>query len=115
MADLRKRFGLLVAAHRRRCGLTQERLAEAAELSPDMIAKIEAGTTGARFPAIERLAAALGVDPAELFSPQPWSPSSPFKRKPLADMVTRLAALSDDEIKWVSSLLDAALKPKGSA
>lgn len=30
MADLRKRFGELLAAHRRRRGLTQEELAEAA-------------------------------------------------------------------------------------
>jgi transcriptional regulator with XRE-family HTH domain len=35
MADLRKRFGELLAAHRRRRGLTQEALAEAAGLIED--------------------------------------------------------------------------------
>jgi transcriptional regulator with XRE-family HTH domain len=50
MSDLRKRFGRLLAAHRRRRGFTQEALAEAADVSPDTIAKIEIGATGARFP-----------------------------------------------------------------
>jgi transcriptional regulator with XRE-family HTH domain len=68
MADLRKRFGELLAAHRRRRGMTQEDLAEAAGLSVDMISKIEVGATGARFPSIERLAKAGQVDPAELFT-----------------------------------------------
>jgi transcriptional regulator with XRE-family HTH domain len=70
MTDLRKRFGQLVAAHRRRQGLTQEGLAEAADLSPEMVAKIETGKSGARFPVIERIADALDVDPAELFTTQ---------------------------------------------
>jgi hypothetical protein len=33
-----------------------------------MVGKIETGVSGARFPVIERLAAAMAVDPAELFS-----------------------------------------------
>jgi hypothetical protein len=33
-----------------------------------MISKIEVGATGARFPSIERLAQAVDVDPAELFT-----------------------------------------------
>lgn len=71
MADLRKRFGGLVVAHRRRRGMTQQQLADAARLSPTMIGRIEAGTTGARFPSIERIAKALDVDPAQLFSTDP--------------------------------------------
>ena len=68
MNDLRRRFGRLLAAHRRRRGFTQEALAEAAEVSTDTISKIEIGATGARFPVIERLANALEIDPAELFT-----------------------------------------------
>ncbi|MBO0906537.1 helix-turn-helix domain-containing protein [Jiella sp. MQZ13P-4] len=37
MADLRIRFGRLVAAHRKRLGLTQEVLAERAGISTDMV------------------------------------------------------------------------------
>jgi transcriptional regulator with XRE-family HTH domain len=74
MADLRKRFGELLAAHRRRRGLTQEDLAEAAGLSVDMISKIEVGATGARFPSIERLARAVLRWSGEAPSSSDWLP-----------------------------------------
>ncbi len=108
--DLRMRFGRLVAAHRKRKRITQEALATAAELSPDMIGKIEAGQTGARFPSIERIAAALDVDPAELFTTELSTGSA--KSKAVLDLHARLAALNDREISWVGRLLDAALAPK---
>ncbi len=59
---------MLLAAHRRRSGMSQEALAEAAEISVEMISKLERGASGARFPVIERLAGALKVDPAEFFT-----------------------------------------------
>ncbi|HEV2602609.1 MAG TPA: helix-turn-helix transcriptional regulator [Microvirga sp.] len=90
MTDLRTRFGQLVAAHRRRAGLTQEALAEAAGLSVDMVSKIETGATGARFPVIERLAAALHVDPAELFTTE--IPSGAVHRRAFSALSSRLAA-----------------------
>ena len=68
MVDLRARFGGLVKAHRVRLGLTQEALAERANISTDMVSKIEGGNSGARFGVITQLSAALGVDPDTLFS-----------------------------------------------
>jgi transcriptional regulator with XRE-family HTH domain len=108
MDDLRKRFGRLLAAHRRRRGLTQEALAEAADLSPDMIAKIEVGATGARFPAIERLSEALEIDPAELFTSE--IPSGAIRRGSFTDVSTMLAHLSEPEMAWVRSFLEVVLK-----
>jgi len=96
MADLRKRFGTLVAAHRRRCGMTQQQLADAADLSPTMIVRIEGGSTGARFPSIERIAQALGVDPAELF--QVGSSRHGRVRPTLLDINTKLTGLSDRDL-----------------
>lgn len=110
MVDLRTRFGRLVKAHRLRLGLTQEALAERANISVDMVSKIEGGTSGARFGVIAQLAEALGVDPAELFTPD--LPSGQLKRSALMDITTRLASLSDSELRWVSNLLEAALRPK---
>ena len=107
MSDLRKRFGRLVAAHRKRRGLTQEELAEAADVSPDTIAKIEIGVTGARFPVIQRLADALEIDPAELFSTE--IPSGALMRGKFAGLSMRLATLSESELDWVGRLLDVAL------
>ena len=107
MSDLRKRFGRLVAAHRRRRGLTQEKLAEAAEVSTDTIAKIETGVTGARFPIIQRLADALDIDPAELFTTE--IPSGALMRGKFADISVRLARLTEPELDWVRTLLNVVL------
>jgi transcriptional regulator with XRE-family HTH domain len=111
MADLRRRFGLLLAANRRRRGLIQEQLAEAADLSADMIAKIETGVSGARFPVIERLAAALEVDPAEFFTTE--VPSGVIRRGVFLDITTRLAGLSGADLAWLSGIVEAALTPRG--
>ena len=107
MADLRKRFGELLAAHRRRRGLTQEDLAEAADLSVDMISKIEVGATGARFPSIERLAQAVQVDPAELFTSD--LPSGSLNRGALGEISARLSLLPEPDLQWISALIDVAL------
>lgn len=112
MTDLRRRFGRLLAAHRRRQGFTQEALAEAAEVSPDTIAKIEIGATGARFPVIERLAVALEIDPAELFTTE--IPAGAIRRGTFADISTRLAPLPEVDLVWVRNLLDAALTRRGA-
>lgn len=108
MGDLRQKFGRLLAAHRRRKGLTQEALAEAAGLSVDMISKIEAGTTGARFPSIERLANAVEIDPAELFTSN--LPSGSLARGAFGEISAKLASLSEPDLVWVSALLDVALR-----
>ncbi|MCR8493157.1 helix-turn-helix transcriptional regulator [Ochrobactrum sp. WV_118_8] len=110
MDDLRKRFGRLVAAHRRKAGMTQDELAEAASISVDMISKIETGATGARFPLIERLAIALRIDPAELFTTELTSAA---KRNPtLTALTVRLAGLGENDLRWISGVIDAALKQK---
>lgn len=110
MDDLRRRFGRLVKAHRARLGLTQEALAERAGASTDMISKIEAGTTGARFGMITQLAGALGVDPAELFTSE--LPSGQLQRAALNDITIRLASLGDGDLRWLNELIEAALKPR---
>jgi transcriptional regulator with XRE-family HTH domain len=108
MADLRKRFGELLAAHRRRRGLTQEDLAEAAGLSVDMISKIEVGATGARFPFIERLAEAVQVDPAELFTSD--LPNGSMNQGAFGEISAKLSSLPESDLVWISALLDVALR-----
>lgn len=112
MTGLRKRFGRLLAAYRRRRGLTQEALAEAAAASPDTVAKIEVGATGARFPVIERLATALDIDPAELFTME--ISAGPVKRGTFAEISITLAQLSESDLVWVRDLLRAALTRRGT-
>lgn len=111
MVDLRARFGSLVKAHRVRLGLTQQALAEKANISTDMVSKIEGGASGARFGVIAQLADALAVDPAELFTAD--LPAGQLQRLTLTEITSRLAGLSESELLWLKNLLDAALRPKG--
>lgn len=110
MSDLRTRFGRLLKAHRVRAGLTQEALAERASISTDMVSKIEGGASGARFGVIAKLAEALEIDPAELFTPD--LPGGQLQRSELTEITSRLASLDDRELKWLKVVLDAALQPK---
>jgi transcriptional regulator with XRE-family HTH domain len=110
MDDLRARFGGLVKAHRVRLGLTQEALAERANISTDMVSKIEGGNSGARFGVVAKLANALGVDPAELFTPD--LPAGRLQRAALTNLTSRLASLSDSDLEWLSGILEAALQAK---
>ena len=110
IVDFLKRVGTLVAVHRRRRGLTQQRLAEMTNMSPDMISRIETGGTGLRFPTIEKLSAALEIDPAQLFMLDPV-PDRDMRRL-LVELTVRLGALSDADLAWVSELLTSALKAR---
>lgn len=110
MDDLRQRFGRLVAANRRRRGFTQQQLADQSGVSLDMINRIERGVAAARFPNITKLAQALEVDPAELFTPD--LPAGAGQRRALTNLVARLSAMPDRDLEWIDRLLDAALKPR---
>lgn len=105
LQQLRTQFGRLVSSNRRNKGWTQEHLASQAEISVDMISRLEAGATGARFTTIDKLATALGVGPEELFSP-----ATALSRPRLNAVITRLARLSDDDLEWLDDVLAAVLK-----
>jgi transcriptional regulator with XRE-family HTH domain len=111
MVDLRTRFGRLVKAHRVRMRLTQEALAERANISTDMVSKIEGGNSGARFGVITKIAEALSVDPAELFTPD--LPAGQLQRATLTEITSRLASFGDGELQWLKGILEAALRPRG--
>jgi len=67
MTTLRAKFGRRLRQLRRQKDLTQEQLAEAAEVSVDFISNVERGINAPSFESIERLAKALGVELKELF------------------------------------------------
>lgn len=72
-----------------------------------MISKIEVGATVARFPSIERLAQAVQVDPAELFTSS--LPTGPMSQGVFGEISGRLASLPKSDLVWISTLLDAVL------
>ena len=111
--ELARNFGRLVATHRRRLGWSQERLAAEAEISEAMIAKIETGASGARFPMIVRLAQTLRVDPVELFYAE--VPKGKLLKGPRRDLVELINELDDGQISWINDLLKVALRPYSTA
>jgi hypothetical protein len=72
-----------------------------------MISKIEVGATGARFPSIERLAQAVQVDPAELFTSD--LPTGSMNRGAFGEISAKLSPLPESDLVWISALLDVAL------
>ena len=68
-----RQFGQQVRALRQRQGLSQEALADAANLHRTHISLIERGQRSVRLETIERLARALGVQPARLMPKIPTS------------------------------------------
>lgn len=67
-SKLRERFGQQVRSLRAARGLTQEQLAERAEISVDFLSLIERGRSSPSFDNLDDLAQALGVSVAHLFS-----------------------------------------------
>jgi transcriptional regulator with XRE-family HTH domain len=68
MASLREILADNLRKNRRKCGLTQAKLAEKADVSTHFIAMIEIAR---KFPApesLDRIAAALGIEPWDLFA-----------------------------------------------
>ena len=65
--DLKTKFGKRLRALRRQQALTQEQLAEAADISVDFLSLMERGINGPSFETLERLARALEAPAKELF------------------------------------------------
>lgn len=68
MGNLRDKFGRRLRQLRRQEGMTQEQLAEEAQISVDFVSLLERGVSGASFETLEKLSAALGRSVEELFA-----------------------------------------------
>ncbi|MEX0775283.1 MAG: helix-turn-helix transcriptional regulator [Phycisphaeraceae bacterium] len=68
-SDFTKRFAENLRRLRQERGISQERLADAAGLHRTHISLIECDRRSVRLETLERLALALGVEPAELVPP----------------------------------------------
>lgn len=110
MSDLRRKVGLRVRQLRENQGLTQDKLAEKAELSSDTIGYIERGQRAPSFSALERLAKVLGVEERELFSFQ----GSVFKvvaRRPgLERFLKELEDMDDEAIHKLRKMTKVIFK-----
>lgn len=68
MANLREKFGKRLKSLRLQQGISQEALANQAEIHRTYPSKLENGLRGATLDTIERLAEVLDVEPRELFN-----------------------------------------------
>ena len=65
--DRYRTLGLNIAYYRRKCGLTQEELAEKAGIERSRISKTEIAWVGTSLDTVYKIAEALGVEPYKLF------------------------------------------------
>ena len=65
--DIREVFASKLREYRRKCGFTQENLAETVGISTHYLAMLETGRNFVTSDTLERLAAALGIPVFELF------------------------------------------------
>lgn len=83
---------LLFAANVRRIrkakGMTQEKLAEGANLHTNYVSSVERGQRNISIQSIERLARALEVPMAQLLSPAPDSPETESENTPSPDVLS---------------------------
>jgi transcriptional regulator with XRE-family HTH domain len=71
MGKIRQILAENMRKHRRKQGLTQEKLAEKADITPQYVAMIEMCSKFPKPEMLERLAKALEVEPHELFTVAP--------------------------------------------
>ena len=79
MANLRDILAKNLKENRRKCGITQSKLAEKAEVSTQYIAMIELSRQFPTPEVMERIAAALDIESYQLFAVPP-SPESSMER-----------------------------------
>jgi transcriptional regulator with XRE-family HTH domain len=71
MTSIREILAKNLKENRRRLGISQEKLAEMADLSTQFVAMIELSRKFPSSETLERMAAALGIEPYELFAVPP--------------------------------------------
>lgn len=97
--SLEHSVGIRIRAFRKQRGLTQERLAEIVERTPDSISQIERGINLPKFETLWRLAEALEVPVSSFFAGLSEEASNPQREELLAELSARVAELTDRELE----------------
>lgn len=103
---LKQRLGLRVRALRTLRGLTQERLAEAVERTPEAVSNIERGLSLPSIDTLERMAGALGVRFADLFD-ETAGPAAARRVEIEARLQAIVRALSDEDAEIALAQIEA--------
>ena len=95
MTDIKKLLGSNIKYHRMKLGISQSKLAEMAEMATNYLGLLE---NGKKFPSaemIERIAAALGKDSADLFA------ITPVQQDWKKSILSKINLLINNELKII--------------
>ncbi len=104
---LKEIFGSNLRHYRKARRVTQAQLAEQADLSTEMIGRIERGTTAPSFETIERLTKALEIPEAVLFSPAMLTVPAGERGQLLQKINNQLSRLNESDLARASKLIEA--------
>ena len=110
MTSLKSIFGTNVRSLRKLRGLSQAALAEKAEISTDMLGRLERGEASPSFDTAEALADALAVSPVALFGHGDFPAEDSARGKALRDIAGELAGANDDQVALVCRVVHAVLQ-----
>ena len=85
--DIRRQFGAAIRAHRLRLGLSQEKLAERAELHRTYVTDVERGVRNLSLASISKLARALDLSISALFAPAEAEAGDGDRRKCFVELL----------------------------
>jgi len=108
---LRDLFRAQVRRYRIEQGMTQGQLAEATDLSLDMISRLERGAAGPSFETMARLSEALEVPVSVLFGGRSLDPEGTMRReRRLLEALQLLTNVETDDLPWILGLIRSALR-----
>lgn len=105
MEEVRHRLGSRLRALRQDRQLTQEELAERAEIHPTFLAKIEAGQRLPSLEVIRRLAGALGVPVASIVSTIDECEGASRKDRLVGELAMLLKGCTGEELEFVKDFI----------
>ncbi|MEW6228643.1 MAG: helix-turn-helix transcriptional regulator [Bacillota bacterium] len=105
MGEVRQRVGSRLRALRQDRRLTQEELAELAEIHPTFLAKIEGGQRLPSLAVIRRLAGALGVPAASIVSTIDEREGASPNERVMDELVALLKGCTGEELEFVKDFI----------
>lgn len=113
MQNLSKTIGRHVRRLRKQRGWTQTRLAEQLNMSLDMVGRMERGQASPSLATLSHLAQVLETQPEFLLLDDFIPPTTSSERERCyARLHDLLAAVDDDELDWVVSIVDAVVRKR---
>jgi len=105
--SLMKTFGANVRHYRKARGMNQRQFADASGLSVQMMGKIERGENPPSFESVEKIAAALDVPEAVLFSVGTMTVPTGERGRLLQRINIQLSKLNNNELSRAAKMLTA--------